>query len=365
MTALLAGGDVVVGAIGTVTYVDGTTVYGFGHPFLNTGPSAFLLGDGYVYDTIPAPIQNGSYKLGEPGTLQGMIVGDRADGVVGRIEPVRAVRVVSSARDTRRDSAVTVTTLLAPDERTMPEITDVLQAEPAFRVRDGIGGGTLTLKITVKSPRLAKPYVYRNVYAAAGDVVNLSIGPLTRIVTILSQNGIQPIAISEIEVSQTLEPQVRAARIVDASIVPRRLRPGQPARLRILIQPWRGSRRVVSVPFRAPFLPPGATRLRVVPLDTQGFDPSPPQLSDQLNGETTAARARTLLRGLQDELAAPPQRSPVRRVLNALGSASRDRHDAVRLLAPGEEESDLEAGLTIPVPWVISGGRAAPRLVMR
>lgn len=365
MTALLAGGDIVVGAIGTVTYVDGPMVYGFGHPFLNTGPSQFLLGDGYVYDTIPAPIQNGSYKLGEPGTLHGMLVGDRADGVIGRIEPVRAVRVVSKARDTLRESAVTVTTLLAPDERTMAEITDVLQAEPAFRVRDGIGGGTLRLKITVKSPRLAKPFVYRNVYAASGDVVNLAIGPLTRIVTIMTQNGVLSVPISEIEVDQVLEPRVRAARIVDAGIVPKKLRPGQPARLRILVQPWRGSRRVISVPFRAPSLFGGPTRLRVVPYDAQGFDPAPPQLSDQLNGDTTAARARKLLKGLQGELAVAPQRSPVRRVVNALEAASRDRHDAIRLLAPGEEESDPTAGLIIPVPWVIYGGRAAPRVVMR
>ena len=33
LTALLAGGDLVLGAVGTVTYVDGPTVLGFGHPF--------------------------------------------------------------------------------------------------------------------------------------------------------------------------------------------------------------------------------------------------------------------------------------------------------------------------------------------
>jgi hypothetical protein len=106
-------------------------------------------------------------------------------------------------------------------------------------------------------------------------------------------------------------------------------------------------------------------RLRVVPFDAQGFDPAPPQLSDELEGDTTAARARTLLRGLEDELAAAPQRSPVRRVLGALDAAGRDRHDAVRLLAPGEEESDPRAGLVVPVPWVIYAGRAVPRIVVR
>ncbi|MEW6583686.1 MAG: hypothetical protein AB1416_13100, partial [Actinomycetota bacterium] len=364
LTVLLAGGDVVVGAIGTVTYVDGSTVLGFGHPFLDTGPSRFLMGDGYVYETVPAPIQNASYKLGEPGTLHGMVTGDRADGVVGRIGPVDGIRVVSTARDTRRGTTATVTTLLAPDERTVPEVADVLQAEPAFRVRDGIGGGTLSLVITVRTPLRAKPIVYRNTYAAAGDVVNLSLGPLTRMVTVLLQNGVRPVPIREIRVRQVLEPRVRAARIVGASFAPVRARPGARITLRLALQPWRGSRTVVRVPLRMPDLPPGPLRVRVVPSDAQGFDPSPPQLSDELQGETTAARARRVLRGLEPELAASPG-SRVRRVVDGLERAGRDRHDAVRLLLPGEEEGDRDAGLTVAVPWVVYGGRAAPLLVVR
>jgi len=39
--------------------------------------------------------------------------------------------------------------------------------------------------------------------------------------------------------------------------------------------------------------------------------------------------------------------------------------DAVRLLGPGEEESDPTAGVVIPVPWVVYAGRAAPRVLMR
>ena len=101
MTALIAGGDVVLGAIGTTTYVDGTTVLGFGHPFLGAGRSRFLMGDGYVYQTIPAPIAGSSYKLGEPGTIQGMLVGDRADGLTGRLGPVEAISAVEH-RDRRR-----------------------------------------------------------------------------------------------------------------------------------------------------------------------------------------------------------------------------------------------------------------------
>jgi len=365
MTALLAAGDVVVGALGTVTYVDGPLVLGFGHPFLNTGPSRFLLGDGYVYETIAAPIQNGSYKLGEPGALHGVIVGDRADGLSARIAPATGVTVVSRARDLTRGTRATLTTLLAPDERTMPEVTDVLQLEPAFRVRDGIDGGTLHLTVEVRSPLFPEPIVYRNVYAAAGDVVNLSAGPLTRIVTILAQNGVRKIPIRAIRVEQVLRREVRAARIVGASFEPRRARPGQVVRLRLALQPWRGARRVVTVPVRAPALRPGPARIRVVPSDPSGFDPSPPRLGDEVDGEeSTAARARRVLRSLDGVMAAASG-TPEERVAAGLRRAAMDRHDAVRLLDPGESEADRTAGLRVPVPWVIYGGRATPRIVIR
>ena len=108
LTALLSGGDLVLGAVGTVTYVDGPTVLGFGHPFTGAGPSRFLMGDGYVFQTIAAPITGSSYKLAEPGTLQGMIVGDRTDGVTGRLGPVEGIAGTATAENASRGTTSTV-----------------------------------------------------------------------------------------------------------------------------------------------------------------------------------------------------------------------------------------------------------------
>ena len=36
----LVGGDLEMGATGTVTHIDGDRVYAFGHPFFNLGPAA-------------------------------------------------------------------------------------------------------------------------------------------------------------------------------------------------------------------------------------------------------------------------------------------------------------------------------------
>ena len=107
-------------------------------PLPRRRPGAFLLGDGYVYQTIAAPITGASYKLAEPGTLQGMIVGDRADGVTGRLGPVEGIQG-DGHRDRHRprhDEHRPRT--IAPDDRTAPIVAALLQDEPAMRVTDGL-----------------------------------------------------------------------------------------------------------------------------------------------------------------------------------------------------------------------------------
>ena len=45
MSVGYSSGDLAVGAVGTVAYVDGDRVWGFGHPFENSGLRALLLQD--------------------------------------------------------------------------------------------------------------------------------------------------------------------------------------------------------------------------------------------------------------------------------------------------------------------------------
>lgn len=365
MTALLAGGDLTLGAVGTVTWVDGPTVIGFGHPFLGAGATRFLLGDGYVYQTIAAPIAGGSYKLAEPGTLQGMVVRDSTDGVTGRTGPVSGIAATGTAIDTARGTRRSVRAVLAPDERTAPIVAGLVQDEPAFRARDGVAPGTLTLRVTVASPDLARPFVYRNVYAAAGDVAFLASGQVPRILAVLMQNGVRPVSVSALDVTQTIEPRVRAARIVGASVAQSGTRPGSRATLLLRLQPWRGSARLVRVPFRLPAgTGGGRVPVRVVPASAGGFDPLPADLTQDI-GASGALAARNATVASAERHAARATGSRLDRLVAGLRRALDDRHDAVRLLLPGESADDPSAGRLVPVPWVVYGGRATVRLRLR
>lgn len=365
MTALLSGGDLVLGAIGTVTYLDGTTVIGFGHPFLRAGRARFLLGDGYVYQTIPAPIVGGSYKLAEPGTLQGMVTGDRADGVTGRLGSVEAIEAVATATDRARGTQSTVRATIAPDERTAPIIAGLLQDEPYVRVRDGVGGGTLTLTVSIAAPDLRRPFAYRNVYAAAGDVGALASGQVARLMAVLMQNGVRPVQISQVTVTETIESRVRAARIVGARLVPRRVRAGARATLLLRVQPWRASARTLRLRVRVPSgLDAGAAGLRVVPESLGGFDALPADLTQDAGvGAGLAARTAAVRRAQAAAMRASGSR--LTRIVAGLRRIADDRNDAVRLLAPGEDADDPTAGVSVPVPYVIYGGRAGARVVVR
>jgi len=365
MTALLVGGDLVLGAVGTVTYVDGATVLGFGHTFVGAGPSRFLLGDGYVYQTIAAPIAGASYKLAEPGTLQGMVVGDRSDGISARVGPVEGIEGTATATDTARGTQSTVTATIAPDDRTAPIVASLLQDEPAVRVTDGLARGTLSLRVVITSPALKGPIVYRNLYAAEGDVVTLASGQAGRLASILLQNGVQRVPISAIRVTQRIETRVRAARIVGARIVPRRVRAGGPATLLLRLQPWRAAPVTIRVRVRLPeLLSSGRGVVRVVPNSSGGFDPLPADLTQQLGLGGGLATRRAAV-GRAQGFASRASGTPLQRILAGLERATDDRNDAIRLLAPGEDDTDSSVGVTATVPYVIYGGRAAARVIVR
>ena len=83
-----SSGDLAVGAVGTVAYVDGDRVWGFGHPFENSGLRSLLLQDAYVYTVISNPNAGddtgSTYKLAAVGHDLGTISNDASAAVVGR-----------------------------------------------------------------------------------------------------------------------------------------------------------------------------------------------------------------------------------------------------------------------------------------
>lgn len=81
--ASLLRGDFEMGATGTVTYVDGSRVYAFGHPFLGLGPTRMPMTRARVYTVLPS-LQS-SMKIADLGPVIGTVSQDRASAIGGTL----------------------------------------------------------------------------------------------------------------------------------------------------------------------------------------------------------------------------------------------------------------------------------------
>jgi hypothetical protein len=117
-----ASGDIAASAIGTITYTDGDSVWGFGHPLDGVGARSLLLQDAYVFRVIDNPLaiaeSTGTYKYAAAGHDIGTLTNDALDAVVGRVgalPPTVPVRVVATDLDTGAER--TVATNVADESR--------------------------------------------------------------------------------------------------------------------------------------------------------------------------------------------------------------------------------------------------------
>jgi hypothetical protein len=96
----LISGDLSATGIGTLTYIDGERIVGFGHPMMLAGAVDMPMTGAYIYDIIPSQVS--SFKIGAATRAVGAIRQDRAQaiaGVLGRPPDMLPVAVDIAAPD--------------------------------------------------------------------------------------------------------------------------------------------------------------------------------------------------------------------------------------------------------------------------
>ena len=176
-----SSGDISVGAVGTVAYVDADRVWGFGHPFENSGLRSLLLQDAYVYDVISNPNvgedSGSTYKLAAAGHTLGTVSNDASAAVVGRWgrPPVTVpVRIFTEDEDTGERSTLGARVVDESDLGT-PTGTSPLTfvaplalaqgASAILRSAPGQLSGTVCVQITLRERK--RPLRFCNRYASA------------------------------------------------------------------------------------------------------------------------------------------------------------------------------------------------------
>lgn len=230
MGALFSRGDYWSGAAGTVTYVDGTKLLGFGHPLAWIGET-----DMYLTNALVSGIWKSAYtpyKLIAPAALRGTITQDRNSGVAGSIGPAPADttvtatatfagRTVDSTSNTVRSLTSTYDWCWLPVEAS---------AVPVYRAIDAYGlAGSASTTTTIVVSDGAEDYTVtrEDLYDSSSDVTFAPLEDMYSILSTLTENpdGIAAASIKSVTFDGAFEQRRNAARIVSVA-VPGGLRAG-------------------------------------------------------------------------------------------------------------------------------------------
>jgi hypothetical protein len=272
MAASYASGDLHLGAVGTVAYVDGNRVWGFGHPFESAGTRSLMLQDAYVFRVIdnPNPENGGSYKLAAPGRTVGTLTADEVSavaGVLGRMPatvPVK-VRVADLDRGGRKELSVDVadeTEVGSPTGANLPFVAPLAVLQGATSVLRSIPPrSTIRYCTRISVRELEEPLRYCNRAVDAAGIggqydeefgaAGVPAYDLLSALLLIEQHERAPLHVTGVEVDASVTREPRLLELVSVS-APRRVRAGRRITLRLRVRPARGRTRTIRVPWRVP-----------------------------------------------------------------------------------------------------------------
>jgi hypothetical protein len=290
VSASYSSGAVPMGAVGTVTYVDGPTVYAFGHELDGAGRRSLLLRDAYVYYVVsnPDPTIAPSYKLAVPGHTEGTLSSDTPNAVIGEVgAPPPTVPVDVTAHDLDTKSSISLDTQVADETgiglplgaSLVDSIAPIEVAQAATKIYDGPPAnesGRMCLRLYLRESR--KPLGFCNRYVGSGVPGDAGVQPpelaSAASADVASAFGdLEQVDFAALHVERVVA-DIDASRGLDeATIVaahaPLRAKAGHTVRVRLLVRVYRGKLRTVSFPLRIP-------QTAVGPIDLTIRGPSAP-----------------------------------------------------------------------------------------
>ena len=240
VSATLVTGDLKLGAVGTVTYVDKDHMVAFGHPFLDKGSSAYFMHNSYIFTVVPS--RNIPFKLGSVGAEIGTVNEDRGSGISGLSGKVpESVRLHSSVLDEDTGRTQSLNVRMVQNERMLPMLSVTSVYNNMSNTLDRNGEGTVSLSYTLFPEDLKKrPFTRPNMYWSSKDISERSVDEMYNVIRILEQNRFEPYKLRDISVDMKVTKDRKTAQLLDASASPTVVSPGDTIYVRARLAPYRG-----------------------------------------------------------------------------------------------------------------------------
>jgi hypothetical protein len=281
-----------MGATGTVTYVDGSRIYAFGHPFLNLGSTDFPMTKAHVYTVLPS--LDSSMKIATLGPVIGTVSQDRATAIGGALGKgpreleVNLTLTSAGAPERRFHFFVTRDQALTP-LFTYVAITNALTAyERQTGVLSVAVNGTVSLGAD-GSVRLDDVFSGDGALAGAAAAISAPIG-------VAMTNEFREVEPETLDLQLTTSEVQQGVTIERAWLDTTRPKAGHVHNVQVQLRDYRGDRRLVTLPVTMPAHAEGPLTLLVsdaatlATLETRELKPGKPSSWPALLTELNSAR---------------------------------------------------------------------------
>src|SRR3954469_25690807 len=244
----LLGGDGEMGATGTVTHVDGSRIYAFGHPFFNIGPTAFPMTRAHVYTSLPSLMS--SFKIATMGDVVGTLQQDRATAIAGTLGKGPATIPVTITLDSGRAPKRTFHYDAVNDELFTPLLTYVSLFNTLGNYERQFGDATFIVKGKATFDKHAE-LAYEDIFTGENTIASAAAyvaGPIT----MLRGNDVEPVTLKSVELSLSTAEESRSATIERVWLDDVRPRAGRTVPLKVLTRNYRGAETISSIPIEIP-----------------------------------------------------------------------------------------------------------------
>jgi hypothetical protein len=254
LSVSLVTGDFDLSGIGTVTHIEGSRVYGWGHPFFGLGSCEFPLMTGYIHAIYPR--QSVSFKMGSPLTTVGVINADVSTGIAGWLgrkpdmipigmtvhgwnEENPKTFHVQIVRQ-RSLLAALVSSVLTNSIDTEGELPEEMTAEVQARI-----------EVEGQAPVIIKDTYSGSTYSG-GRAPQALYSPVATVVRLLMYNSYKPVRINRIDCETRIRPGRRTADIEAVELDSETYAPGDTLKSTVFLRPYKGLPQRLPVSLKLP-----------------------------------------------------------------------------------------------------------------
>ena len=248
----LITGDLAAGADGTVTHVDGNTIYAFGHRFLSTGDSEMPFARAEVMTLLAS--QNSSFKISASKEPLGVITQDRSAAITGTLGAQATLTPVSIRLRSRTGAARdhTYRMNIVRDRLLTPLLLQMAVFSTIDATERTTGLSSLDVKARIDLSNGLPSIPFENVYTSELAAPNMASGALAAPIAALMQSGFDRLQVSGIHLDIEVTNDKRQLQIENFWASKREGRPGETIELTALFAGDNGQEMTRTVSYTIP-----------------------------------------------------------------------------------------------------------------